>query len=116
MPSVTQVVVAIPEKLTNITDANLAALWHVAQLQPAPLGDYFAGELVGRLTSEILRRWLRNTAPEMGNHSPDTHHWNQLTRFAKYVPNKDDFHAGEWVAKEQVAVNDLIPAEEKGSD
>lgn len=46
------------DNLRNIEDSYLAALWQVAQLNPAPASDWDASSIVSTLSHEILRRWL----------------------------------------------------------
>ena len=84
-------------KLPSYSDEFLAAAWHVAQWNPAPFPDKRAGELVERLSREIVRRWLRGVQPEVWKHKGSNHYWENLTRFAKYQPGTTEFDAGEWV-------------------
>ena len=53
-------------KLASYTDGYLAVCWHAAQHNPAPYGDYFAGELTERIGREIIRRWLKEARPNCG--------------------------------------------------
>ena len=46
------------DRLAGYTDERLALCWHVAQANPAPHGDYAAGDLTERIGREIIRRWL----------------------------------------------------------
>lgn len=61
------------DKLSAYTDSYLAQLWHVAQANPAPHGDPEAGQLVGKLTHEILRRWLKEQPAELFCHQVNDH-------------------------------------------
>lgn len=59
--------------LSTLEDSCIHALWHVSQLNPAPLGDKDAGTLVAALTFEILTRWLRSAPTEMHAHTVRDH-------------------------------------------
>jgi hypothetical protein len=94
-------------KLASYTDEFLAVCWHLAQHNPAPYGDYFAGELTERIGREIIRRWLKRTPPELWHHQGRHHTQKELDRFATYEPggpvrdlsDTRAFHSGRWVAK-----------------
>lgn len=86
-------------RLREYGDQYLAALWHVAQLNPAPHGDHDAGDLAGKLQAEIARRWLARTEPLMYSHQQRDYYWEQLRRFASYKPGESGFYAGEWVPR-----------------
>lgn len=79
--------------LAGYTDEHLAALWHLAQANPA---DGFEskepGELVANIGWEIIRRWLKATPPAMYHHQQNHYTWHQLAKFARL---KD----GEWVPR-----------------
>jgi hypothetical protein len=110
----TQITITVPADLKRVADDYLAALWHVAQFNPAPLGDYQAEKIVGAVTNEIVRRWLAKTEPSMHHHRPGGHHWDELRRFAKYEPGpKGDFDAGQWVPKPftHLALRNLSPGD-----
>lgn len=92
-------------QLSQYADSHLALLWHVAQANPASFADKSAGELVERISREIVTRWLRATPAELWHHQGRhySHHW--LTKFAKYVPGTPDardpeWHNGTWVPRE----------------
>ena len=91
--------------ICNYTDEHLAALWHVAQANPAPHGDPIAGQIVEKLGDEIIRRWLSKSAPELHGHKPRDHYWEQLRRIATYVPPAGvdsadpEWLRGSWVVK-----------------
>lgn len=79
--------------LPKYSDAHLAALWHVAQANPAdPFGDKEAGELAERIGWEIIRRWLKGVNPEMHHHQAGHYYWHQLTQIAR-------FRDGKWVPR-----------------
>jgi hypothetical protein len=91
--------------LRSLTDQRLALLWHVAQANPAPHGNKAAGEVVEHIGREIVRRWLAGVEPELWKHQGRSYYWQELGRFAKYVPGSRDamdpaWHDGEWVLKE----------------
>jgi hypothetical protein len=98
-----------PHGLHSYTDAHLAMLWHVAQANPAPHGDYQAGEIASRIGSEIIRRWLGKVPPEMHHHQQRDNYWKALTRLATYEPPagvdglNPDWHNGQWVPKNSEA-------------
>lgn len=94
------------DRLTQYPDAELAALWGVAQLDPAEVGDWAAGEAVGRLAREIIRRWLNSAGHLMTNHKVEHNYWTELVKVAKYVPppgvaagDVDHWHQGQWVPR-----------------
>lgn len=98
-----------PDKLPSYSDEFLAALWHVAQWNPAPHGDYRAGEIASKLGFEIIRRWLATAPVEMYHHQQRDNYWQALTQFAKYEPpagvdSRDPaWHNGRWVLKTEEA-------------
>ena len=65
------------DKLPHYTDAYLAQLWHIAQANPAPVGDAEACEFAEQVGREIVRRWLATTPPELWHHQG--RHANQPT-------------------------------------
>ncbi|MFJ9382119.1 hypothetical protein [Streptomyces sp. NPDC101455] len=71
-------------QLARVRDERLLMLWHVAQFNPAPHGDKTAGEMVGKIGSEIIRRWIAATAPAQYHHQPRDYYWHHLTRFASH--------------------------------
>lgn len=73
-----------PYNLSRVTDAHLAAVWHVAQANPAPHGDETAGRVVAKVGWEIIRRWLASTPAEMYHHQQDHYRGKHLSRFASY--------------------------------
>ena len=70
--------------LGRVTDAHLAALWHIAQHNPAPHGDRDAGELAGSIGFEIIRRWLAKAPPELYHHQARDHYWKELSGLGKW--------------------------------
>ncbi|MCB1901775.1 MAG: hypothetical protein KDH16_20965 [Rhodocyclaceae bacterium] len=56
------------DSLGSLEDSYLAALWHAAQINPAPFGDRNACELAERIGREIIRRFLVTTSPRMWDH------------------------------------------------
>jgi hypothetical protein len=83
-------------ELGRCSDERLAALWHVAQVNPAPYGHPLAGQVADRIGYEIIRRWLKATGPELGKHRGEHYFRDQLTRFARYEPGSADVHSPEW--------------------
>lgn len=70
--------------LPSRTDEYVAALWYVAQCQPAAHGDHDAGdfaELVGR---EIIQRWMRGVPVPVWNIQGSDYYHQQLTRIARW--------------------------------
>lgn len=97
-------------QLRHYTEEHLAALWGVAQLNPAPIGDWAAVDTVRQLGDEIIRRFLARAGLPMYQHKADGYHWKQLTQFARYVPpsdtvpgDADRWHEGEWVPRKPTA-------------
>lgn len=86
-------------KLHTYADEFLVAAWHTAQWNPARYADKRAGELVEKLSREIVRRWLRGVEPEVWKHQGRAYYQDNLSRFAKYEPGAEDFDAGQWVAR-----------------
>lgn len=61
--------------LQSYTDEHLAALWHIAQANPAPITDIKAGELAEAIGREIIRRWMRWAGTPLWNHQ-GCHHFS----------------------------------------
>jgi hypothetical protein len=100
-----QITIEIDEdRLAAYTDQQLAMCWQVAQGNPAEEGDPIAGELAERIGREIIRRWLRGVEPELWRHQARSYYYNELTRFAKFVPGgppeSDQWHYGEWTPRD----------------
>lgn len=55
------------DRLSTFSDDYLAAYWYVAQFLPVALGDCDAGEVVGAVGVEIIRRWTRDQPIPMFN-------------------------------------------------
>jgi hypothetical protein len=93
--------------LASYTDKYLAVCWHAAQHNPAPYGDYLAGELTEHIAREIIRRWLSTVPPELWHHQGRHNAQKELSRFATYEPGgpvrdlRDTraFHSGRWVPR-----------------
>lgn len=85
--------------LRRYSDEHLAALWHVAQVNPAPITDGRAGEIAEAIGREIIRRWLVNTEPALWHHQGSHHAQMALTEFARWESGKPDWNDGKWVAK-----------------
>jgi hypothetical protein len=66
------------------TDEYLAVCWHAAQHNPAPHGDYQAGQLAEQIGREIIRRWLGGVAPELWHHQGRDHTWKEQFRLGVY--------------------------------
>ena len=94
-------------RLASYTDGYLAVCWHAAQHNPAPYGDYFAGQLTEHIGREIICRWLRTVPPELWCHQGRDHTQKELRRFATYEPggpvrdlsDTRAFHSGRWVPR-----------------
>lgn len=80
------------ERLSSYSDQHLAACWHVAQTNPAPIEDPEAGAVAERVGREIIRRWLKATSPELWHHQGQHSYWSELIKLAKW-------EGGRWVAK-----------------
>lgn len=56
------------DNLTGFSDQHLAALWHVAQANPAPIEERAPGEVAEAVGREIIRRFLAATPPYLWAH------------------------------------------------
>lgn len=56
------------DTLEHLEDSYLAALWHTAQINPAPFGDREACEIAERIGREIIRRFLAAAPPLLWVH------------------------------------------------
>lgn len=56
------------DTLSHLEDRYLAALWHVAQANPAPIADRAAGDMAEAIGREIIRRFLAATSPLLWAH------------------------------------------------
>ncbi|MFM2056086.1 MAG: hypothetical protein RLY71_471, partial [Pseudomonadota bacterium] len=68
------------DNLRSVEDAHLHALWHAAQLNPAPSCDADACRLVQDITQEIVRRWLGQAPSVMFEHVPGHQYWHTLVQ------------------------------------
>lgn len=68
------------DRLSSYVDSYLVGLYHVAQLNPAPMEDLEAGKLADRIKDEIVRRWLKDTPGEAYSHSEGQAYWRELTK------------------------------------
>lgn len=78
-------------RLQSCSDEYIAALWHIAQVNPAPHGDHDAGVLVEHIGREIVLRWLRGVPVPVWNLQGRDYYHQQLMRFAHW-------NGVEWVA------------------
>jgi hypothetical protein len=105
------------DHLHNYTDEFLLTLWHVAQANPAPIGDHQAGDIVTKLGNEIIRRWLHGVEAPMYHHQPHHNYWWALTRIATYEPptgvqpGDPDWRNGRWIPK--MAANDQADSNDR---
>lgn len=104
-------------QLSSYSDSYLSFLWHLAQHNPAPHGDYHAGEAASKIGFEIIRRWLRKVEPEMYHHQQRDNYWSALTKLAKYEPPEgvrsaeDGWHEGRWVVKDKAVEQKALAAQ-----
>jgi hypothetical protein len=91
------------ERLGTYPDAHLAALWHLAQANPAPHADPNAGRLAERIGREIVRRWLHATEPELWHHQGRHHYWAELCKLATFQPGGElgspAWYQGTWTPR-----------------
>lgn len=87
-----------PSGLPHIADSHLHAMWHVAQANPAPVGDREAGRLVAAITAEIVRRWLQAAPVDLHHHRPEDSHWRTLVQHGSWRGP-----GGAWLPHERVA-------------
>jgi len=66
------------DTLSSLADDYLAALWHVAQTNPAPIADAAAGRVAEYIGREIIRRYLANTPPLLWAHQGGHADWAKL--------------------------------------
>lgn len=66
------------QALSKYTDAHLAALWHVAQANPAPIENPAAGQVAEAIGREIIRRFLATTPPLLWEHQGRHADWAKL--------------------------------------
>lgn len=56
------------DALATYTSEFLAAAWHVAQFNPAPITNREAADLAEAIGREIITRWLKEQRPPLWNH------------------------------------------------
>ena len=78
------------DRLPTYSDEYIAALWHIAQLNPAPHADHDAGVVVEHIGREIVMRWLRGVPVPVWNVQGRDYYHQQLIRFARW-------NGTEWV-------------------
>lgn len=61
--------------LRSLEDSYLAALWHAAQANPAPIENRDAGRLVEEIGREIITRWLAGTPALLWAHQGSHADW-----------------------------------------
>lgn len=88
------------DRLQSYSDEYIAALWHIAQVNPAPHADHDAGVLVEHIGREIILRWLRGVPVPVWNHQGRDYYHRHLTRFARW-------NGVDWVA--DAAVQPTVP-------
>lgn len=72
------------DRLDTYTDEYIAALWHIAQLNPAPHGDHDAGVVVEHIGRENVMRWLRGVPVPVWYFQGRDYYHQQLIRFARW--------------------------------
>ncbi|MDB0529045.1 hypothetical protein LBW56_20410 [Ralstonia solanacearum] len=70
--------------LPSRTDEYIAALWYIAQCQPAEHGDHDAGEFAEQVSREIIQRWMRGAPVPVWNIQGSDYYHQQLTRIARW--------------------------------
>lgn len=73
-------------ELSNLPPRRLAALWHAAQVNPAPIDDTDAARLVEHIGREIIARWLANTVPLVGERKGAHAFWYRPAGESSHVP------------------------------
>lgn len=56
------------DSLGGYTDEYIAALWYIAQANPAPIEDRDASRLAEWVGREIIKRWMATTPVPLWNH------------------------------------------------
>lgn len=102
--------------LSGYTDEHLAALWHIAQANPAPHGDRDAGELAGTIGFEIIRRWLAQAPPVLYRHQARDYYWNELRQLGKWNADREFVPGGQLVDGKVVAPDKAPVARERLRD
>lgn len=95
------------DALQNYTDGHLAALWHVAQANPAPIEDHDAGEIAESIGREIIRRFLARTSPELWRHQGRHYYWNELRNVGRWEPSGPEGKDHRFVSYAEAAVRAL---------
>lgn len=72
--------------LADKTDSYLMALWHVAQANPAEVGEPTAVAIATAITQEIVRRFLSQTSPLMHAHKAGDKEWRALMEAKGVLP------------------------------
>jgi hypothetical protein len=73
------------QSLDSFTDEHVAALWHIAQANPAAHGDKDAGHLAAAIGFEIIKRWLKAAPASLYHHQLHDHYWSILKDHGKWV-------------------------------
>lgn len=73
------------DALSMRDDAQLAALWAVAQINPASTTDADACNLVYEIGNEIIRRWLDGAPKMLHDHQPGMHYWHALVQHGSWT-------------------------------
>lgn len=77
------------DNLSGYTDEHLASLWHIAQSNPAELGDRDASDLAGKIGYEIIKRWLSTAPVKLYSHQPRHFEWKGLQNVgAKFIDGR----------------------------
>lgn len=73
-------------ELAHVSDQQLAALWHIAQANPAPMDDHAAADLAEKIGREIIRRFVSATPPELYQHQGQHPWWTRWCRMTGSLP------------------------------
>lgn len=84
------------DKLATLTDEALAARWHLAQANPAPLESEAAADAAECIGREIIKRWLKATPPALWHHQGKHPYWSTLQQHGKWLPVNGDDNNRKW--------------------
>lgn len=102
--------------LPTYTDSHLAALWHLAQANPADgFEDKRPAEIAERIGREIIRRWLSNAPIELYRHQGRHYYWHELSKHGKWTGVGGEYVLGATngdEAREAVRARDTLGGEQ----
>lgn len=111
----TVTVVIDTDTLRTLEDSQIAALWAVSQVNPAPRHDYDACRLVRDLSQEIVRRWLERAPQLQYEQTADGYLWDTLRRNGHWPgPTHDTWVYEPGKAEREAAEDEARAARARG--